>query len=184
MSRIRDITNQKFGRLLVLLPTQERKRGSVVWKCRCDCGKILNVSVKYMQEGNVKSCGCLQRENYRKGTSFKHGMSNTVEYHAYVQARYRCCNSRCRNYKNYGGRGIEFRFVSFEEFYACIGPRPSSEYSLDRIDVNEHYEIGNVQWATDKEQVENRRIKRIENFSEEEFAAEATRRGYIKMELK
>jgi len=76
----------------------------------------------------------------------------------YLQARKRCrCPSRHPYWKNYGGRGIEFRFDSFEQFYSELGPRPSPLHSIDRIDVDAHYEPGNVRWATASEQATNRR---------------------------
>jgi hypothetical protein len=60
-------------------------------------------------------------------------------------------------YRHYGARGIEFRFADFASFIEVIGPRPSADYSLDRIDNDGHYEPGNVKWSTRHEQVHNRR---------------------------
>ncbi len=80
----------------------------------------------------------------------------TVESRAYQSARTRCSNPNDRKYHRYGGRGIEFRFTSFEEFFNEVGTRPSQDYTLDRIDVNGHYEVGNVRWATQLEQNRNR----------------------------
>lgn len=52
------LTGQRFGFLTVLEETQERKRGLVVWKCQCDCGKIVKVTGTDLKTGNTKSCGC------------------------------------------------------------------------------------------------------------------------------
>jgi hypothetical protein len=82
---------------------------------------------------------------------------NKVEYSAYKCAQARCLNSSKEGFHNYGGRGIQFRFSSFEDFLAEVGRRPSPAYSIDRINVDGHYEKGNVQWATKKEQARNRR---------------------------
>lgn len=47
--------------------------------------------------------------------------------------------------------------TSFVAFYSYVGPRPSSEYSLDRFpNAGGNYEPGNVRWATDEEQSRNR----------------------------
>lgn len=76
-------------------------------------------------------------------------------------AKQRCTNPNDRAYVNYGGRGIEFRFDSVEQasdwIIANIGYRPSKEHSIDRIDVNGHYEAGNLRWATCIEQANNKR---------------------------
>jgi len=76
---------------------------------------------------------------------------------AYTKAKQRCCNPNDPQYHYYGGRGIEFRFNSFTEFFEVIGAKPSRKHSLDRIDVNGHYEKDNVRWATMKEQNRNKR---------------------------
>jgi len=105
--------------------------------------------------------------NGRKGAwkRLKHGHTRigqiTPEYTAYTQARQRCTNPRHLSWPRYGARGIEFRFSSFEEFLADVGPRPTSEHSLDRIDNDGHYEPGNVRWATREEQARNTRRKAV-----------------------
>ncbi len=62
----RDLTNQRFGRLIALEPTPERQNHSVVWKCLCDCGNTVFVSVSKLTSGNTQSCGCLQKDSTRK----------------------------------------------------------------------------------------------------------------------
>ncbi len=61
MPRIKDITNERFGKLVVLAATSERKDDSVVWKCQCDCGNIAFINTHQLRHG-TKSCGCLQKE--------------------------------------------------------------------------------------------------------------------------
>lgn len=84
-------------------------------------------------------------------------MFGTPEYAAYYHALRRCRSPKSAAYVNYGARGIEFRFQSFEQFFATVGPRPSPKHSLDRIDNEGHYEPGNVRWATSHEQMLNKR---------------------------
>lgn len=50
---------------------------------------------------------------------------------------------------------------SFERFLADVGRRPSTSHSIDRIDVNGHYEPGNVRWATSREQQRNKTNSRL-----------------------
>ena len=78
------------------------------------------------------------------------------ELASYEGAKGRCENPNRRRYEYYGGRGIEFRFKDFYDFYHHIGPRPEGK-TLDRIDTNGHYEHGNVKWSSKEEQSTNRR---------------------------
>jgi hypothetical protein len=70
----------------------------------------------------------------------------SAEYRAYHHAKERCLNPNHPKYPDYGARGIEFRFTSFEQFLQHIGPRPQG-LLLDRINNNGHYELGNVRWT-------------------------------------
>ena len=54
----KDLTNQRFGSLLALSPTESRKAGQVVWKCICDCGNIHYVITSNLTTGHTTSCGC------------------------------------------------------------------------------------------------------------------------------
>lgn len=59
-SRSRDLTGARFGKLVALYPTLERKDGgSVVWRCQCDCGGQKDVPARRLTRGKVRSCGCL-----------------------------------------------------------------------------------------------------------------------------
>jgi hypothetical protein len=84
----------------------------------------------------------------------------------FFAAKQRCTDTNRKNYKDYGGRGIEFRLTSVEAMIAEIGKRPSGVnangyalYSLDRINNDGHYEHGNIRWATRAEQQRNQRRK-------------------------
>ncbi len=104
------------------------------------------------------------------------------EYEAYIGAKGRCTNPKDKSYINYGGRGIEFRYVSFEQFIADVGRRPYPRYTLERKNNNGHYEVGNCKWATMKEQLKNRRKglrRRIEHFTDAELLSECVRRGIL-----
>lgn len=55
-----DITNQKFGLLTALYPNGTDNNKSIIWHCRCDCGKECDISGNDLRSGNTKSCGCLK----------------------------------------------------------------------------------------------------------------------------
>lgn len=59
--RSRDLTGQRFGRLIALEPTEKREKGRIVWRCICDCGNEAFAPVSQLVNGYKKSCGCLSR---------------------------------------------------------------------------------------------------------------------------
>ena len=86
----------------------------------------------------------------------------------YKGMRQRCYNPNSPHYKRYGGVGIKMCDKwrnSFDAFVTDVGPPPPERgdgksifYSLDRYpDPNGNYEPGNVRWATDFEQGNNKR---------------------------
>ncbi|MBE6559930.1 MAG: hypothetical protein E7662_02290 [Ruminococcaceae bacterium] len=59
-------SGERFGRLVTLEPTEKRAAGSVVWKCLCDCGTIVEARATLLKNGHIKSCGCLKAEIDKK----------------------------------------------------------------------------------------------------------------------
>lgn len=159
MRRRVDLTGERYGRLQVIGPSETRIRNRTCHECLCECGTRVTVTTDFLRSGHRRSCGCLQQEVSLKGT---HGFARRIvptrpEYRAYQGAKARCNNPRASSFENYGGRGIEFRFTSFQQFLDELGPRPEGDYSLDRIDSDGHYEPGNVRWATKSLQSFNKR---------------------------
>ena len=84
----------------------------------------------------------------------------TSGYHSWAQMRARCNRVAHPRYMDWGGRGICIceRWSSFKNFIADMGPRPSKNHSIDRIDNDGNYEPSNCRWATSGEQCRNKRI--------------------------
>jgi hypothetical protein len=149
---------ERFGRLTVTSRIPPERKMETRYVCQCDCGTETTVNGARLRNGDTKSCGCLSRE-VTSAIRKTHGMKGTPEYNAYQGAKTRCISRADGSYERYGGRGIEFRFDSFEDFYSEVGTRPSAKHSLDRIDVDGHYEPGNIRWATDSIQAINQRLR-------------------------
>jgi len=158
--RFKNLTNKTFGHLTVLGYAGKREDLSR-WFCECKCRKITAVTTAKLMSGHTKSCGCLKHESHSVTHGESAGGKQTPEYAAFAEAKRRCQSISTKSFTDYGGRGIEFRFESFEQFLADIGRRPSVLHSLDRQDVNGHYEPGNVRWATKTTQARNTRTNRI-----------------------
>lgn len=157
MKHPKDLTGQRFERWTVVGPSPVVRR-SRRRLCKCDCGAEREVVGASLVNGSSRSCGCLQR-SVAAAQSTLHGGVGTPEYAAWKHMKERCYNPNENRYSRYGGRGIVVcdRWLSnFENFFADLGPRPSSRHSIDRIDVNGNYEPGNVRWATAATQSRNK----------------------------
>lgn len=85
------------------------------------------------------------------------------EFSSWRNINRRCSDPAYQQWKDYGGRGIRVcdRWrESFANFLADMGPRPSREHSIDRIDNSKNYEPTNCRWATRVEQMRNMRRNR------------------------
>lgn len=100
-----------------------------------------------------------------------------TEYNLYKAAQRRC-RPNSADAKYYAARGIEFRFVSFEQWLVELGIRPTAKHTVDRENNNGHYEPGNVRWATRFVNIHNRRIH-LGQYPTNELAAELRKRGVI-----
>ena len=112
-----DLTNQRFGRLVVLNKNSSKKsdRG-VYWNCICDCGNSCVVCGVVLRRGETKSCGCLQQEaRHRKlidlkGQTFNYlkvldlNKEQTEKYH---QGYWICQCLLCNNIKTIKGSHLK-----------------------------------------------------------------------------
>lgn len=94
----------------------------------------------------------------------------------------RCENQEATGYKDYGGRGISIcpQWATFEGFWKDMEAGWASGLTIERRDVNGHYEPGNCYWATQKQQANNRRTShRIETPWGEMTVTQAAERAGI-----
>lgn len=71
--RMKDITGQRFGRLVAIEPDRSRSTlHGAYWLCECDCGNKTVVRSEKLRSGRTKSCGCLRVERMRERARKNH----------------------------------------------------------------------------------------------------------------
>lgn len=151
MNNVIDITGQKFNRLLVLEFIGTRTPKGAFWKCKCDCGNVVEIRGGNLKNNHTKSCGCIRTERLVKlGKSHrkKKGESNF--------------NSLLYGYKRLAKkRNIEFALTELEfrsltqKYCHYCGSPPNQIHDaggrygayiyngIDRVDNFRGYVLGN-----------------------------------------
>jgi len=152
---------EKHGRWTILSHLPKYKAVA-----QCDCGTIKQVTIGQLVAGYSQSCGCLRGEQVGARATKYHDLESHLLHDAtnplyaiWTSMKTRCYNQKHPAYQRYGARGITVDPLWKHDFLAFanhIGPRPSKDYSVDRIENNLGYCPGNVRWASRFTQAENR----------------------------
>lgn len=154
-----DLRGRVFGRWTVIrrMPRPQQR----YWLCECSCPLKTRRGVfsSSLMLGHSSSCGCIRLEEDWVGTK-THGLTGTPRYVLWQSMMKRCNTPTCKEYPNYGGRGIKVckRWLKFENFNRDLPPRPSAQHSLERVNNARGYSAKNVKWATRQEQNRNTRV--------------------------
>lgn len=98
----KDLTGQRFGRLIALEKGKKDKASHQYWICKCDCGNIVEINSDNLRRGLTQSCGCLHAEtmhnlNFQDITGQKFGKLTALECVIKNQKVYWKCICECGN---------------------------------------------------------------------------------------
>lgn len=152
MAKFVDVQGQKFGKLVVVEKDKNTNGHENYWTCRCECGGVCSVRISHLRAGTVwrcHNCKCASMRNEKlcgeittqfwkrllKNASLKkRGVSFTPEEAWNIfNEQNGCCA--------YSGVRLEFSESSSHTV------RNQTTASIDRIDSNKPYVLGNIQWV-------------------------------------
>lgn len=157
-----NLIGQRFGRLKVIQDSGKRTGskhgdGHVIWGCRCDCGKWVNVIGTNLRYGHTRSCNCLKREQVstQGKVNIKHGDCKSRLYHTWQGMKRKCYNPHSVNFQHYGARGIRIcrkwlnrktGYLNFKTWALNNGYSPGlSYYRITQKDRRKHFSPDNCQ---------------------------------------
>jgi hypothetical protein len=161
-----ELENARFGSWTIVSRQIQRRGRHICANVRCDCGTEDWKVLDNLRRGLSTCCtSCRSKNRHRKAghmlveTAAERLLQRRVE-----SIFQRCNNHNDRNFRNYGGRGIQCLFPTKRELFEhLLSLHPAEDwlgYEIDRIDNNKHYAPGNLRRATQAVNRQNRRRTR------------------------
>ena len=165
----RELSGQRFGKLVAIRVVGKTKHKNLLWECVCDCGNKRTFPSGKLVSGRAVDCGC-ETHKRRSNAASKHGIfrdgnrPRTLTIWNGMKAR--CYNPNSPSYKSYGARGIKIcdEWLTFENFHNwAIHNGYSDNLQIDRIDNDKGYFPENCRWVTPHEnKMHQRKMRNIE----------------------
>ncbi len=124
----------RIGSLTVEEKTSVKKNGYNVWRCRCDCGGMIELDTRYLQRGTITDCGCMRKPapGRRDLTGKRFGMLLCIsaaenDEHGYTQWNCLCdCGNTCK-------AATSQLTAGYKKSCGCLKVYPMKEYIGQRF---------------------------------------------------
>lgn len=151
MSKLIDLTGQKFGRLTVLYKDTNRKTNSgSYWICQCECGKIKSIKSSSLRRGEILSCGCYRTEQVMSSKIKNNTIDNLIgqrfglltvlekDYEKTKQKKtvYWVCQCDCGNIKSIQGSSLKAKNENRTISCGCRHKSSGEIYIMDILNKN------------------------------------------------
>ncbi len=150
MPKIKDITGQRFGRLVAIkFLHRDSVKCRIYWLFKCNCGNEKVLDQDSAISGNTRSCGCLAKKLRRT-----HGMTKTKLYSIWHGMKRRC-DPKGKDHEVYRKKKIrvcrqwEDSFEKFRDWALANGYEDG--LTIDRMDSSKKYAPFNCRWITAEE---------------------------------
>jgi hypothetical protein len=155
---------QQFGDWTVIAQLENAEQPKVGYsRVLCACGTEKDMINNRLRAGKSSGCGC-RRGRRLAMSGVTHGKSNTPLYKLWASIKHRLKSDL--NYVTLGTKLYEpweHDFEAFETFILSLGPKPTPQHTLDRIEPTGDYEPNNLRWADKTVQSQNRRNNMFRN---------------------
>lgn len=147
MSRVKDITGKRFGRLVVIKELGNRKV-----LCKCDCGKEKIINKSHLVDGDIRSCGCLLRnqaknnqEKYYQDGTYISALKNTeATSRSKSGVRGVCWHSGRGKWRaSIGFKGKNYELGLFDDIHDAIKARKEAEDRFYKPVIDAFFEEAN-----------------------------------------
>jgi hypothetical protein len=145
MSKPRDVSGQRFGRLVAIERAPYKpghSKGKAYWLCSCDCGGTHTAQVAKLTTGRCVSCGCWRREllkakNVRanEDRKLRRSQAEAKRQQTFKTDEYRELKRKlARNYWRDPSRSGEHR----EKLHSVMKRLWSGRYFIDKMSASLH----------------------------------------------
>ena len=136
----KDLTNQRFGKLVAIEKGKKDKAQHQYWICKCDCGNIVEINSDNLRRGLTKSCGCLHSEinhqiHFQDITGQKFGKLTALNYEIKNNKVYWTCKCDCGNICVVAGNNLK---NGHTQSCGCIN------YSIGEKNITQLLKLNNI----------------------------------------